>query len=689
MRLRNPGLWIALLSGCAVVGFVVMDSDRASPGPVTAVHARVPDLNGGRSCSQCHGGWWSDMQDSCLDCHQPIAEQIDGDEGLHGAIGGDRVALCALCHGEHHGPSFSIVNAQSFALAGVPDRDAFDHGMVGFDMSGQHLSLECSDCHVNAEVSLLPEGQPRFLGLEQNCATCHGDPHEGRYVLQCVDCHGQESFDQLAAVNHDRHLPLLGGHEAVACSECHQPTTDRSLDTLGQGGVLAPRGCLDCHTSPHARGFLENAGQRLGVAPKASCGVCHEPTHTAFDDPELTITPELHACSGFSLEAPHDTAECSDCHRVGEDLTFAVRYPGRDADDCSQCHEDPHAGQFDGSASGADGCLGCHDRHQFEPHTFSFEKHRQTAFALTGSHVELDCESCHKVPAEGDPRSFHGTPLLCEACHADAHFGFFDQFAHELGAEHGQCEHCHYTTDFADVPEGGFDHSHWTGFPVQGSHAQTQCESCHPRSLEPDETGRSFGRVVEHFGKFTGCVTCHADPHRGAFDRPELPRSVEGRAGCARCHDEVTFRSVADRFDHLAWTGFPLQGAHETVGCAACHEPMPEPDIYGRTWARARGVQCADCHADPHAGQFDVAGRTDCARCHRVGAGFTDLSFNHEIQSRFRLGEAHSEVACAKCHVPVHIGDVEVVRYRPMGTECVYCHGEQVDPLRRNRGRGR
>ncbi len=170
---------------------------------------------------------------------------------------------------------------------------------------------------------------------------------------------------------------------------------------------------------------------------------------------------------------------------------------------------------------------------------------------------------------------------------------------------------------------------------------------------------------------------------RCRVDGPGRPREVGGRTSCARCHTETSFRDFPKGFDHAGWTGFALEGAHGTVGCTACHAPLRKPDAQGRTWGRAKGNRCADCHDDPHVGQFRVSGITDCQRCHRSAMSFSDLTFRHDIDSRFRLGQAHAKLACATCHTPMRFGDREVVRYRPIPHQCSDCHESQKDPLRR------
>lgn len=700
MRFANPRIWISIASAAAVLYLVMGDIFRTSPGPLTSVHQRDSTLTGFRSCTQCHGGWFSSMSESCLQCHIDIDEQVQATTGLHGSVGNKKALRCALCHSEHKGSNFALVNQLSFLHAGIQSREDFDHSVVDFAMVGRHLELDCRKCHENADVDLLPEGGRRFLGLNQDCAKCHEDAHDGRMRLGCTSCHGQQSFNQLHSEGHDKYLSLVGGHAGVDCLICHLDNEAHSLDALGSGKEISQRACPDCHDSPHQESFIAGVAQLAASTPKASCASCHKVEHVSFADAGEDVTPKQHAASGFKLDEPHDQASCEDCH-ASDIETFAARFPGRGQDDCVECHADPHGGQFDQGPFAKIGCLACHDRREFMPHAFGIEEHARASFELTGQHAENDCNECHKLPATSvesstavrlpaadRPRVFRGTPSDCARCHGDAHVGFFDKFAAELGeTRHGACAACHLTTKFAELPEGGFNHSKWTGFPILGAHAQIECDRCHKASAEADEHGRTFGRIAAQYGAFKGCVTCHRDPHDGGFDQVHLPRKVEGRSGCLRCHVPASFRTLRTGFDHGLWTGFALAGAHGTVDCSACHTPLRTPDAAGRTWGRVKGSRCADCHEDPHADQFAVRGQTNCRRCHRGAARFRDLVFNHEIHSRFPLGKAHKNLACTTCHKP--IAKTTVLRYRPLKRLCVDCHGAQDDPFRRRRRRKR
>ena len=456
MKFRKPHLWIALCATGLVLLAAVVEVRRTAPGPLSAVHEQVPELAGMNDCSACHGGLFSSMGEACLSCHEPIAQQLDRGTGLHGDVGQAVGSQCARCHSEHHGPRFELISRQSFALAGVPDPEAFDHGLVGFDMRGRHLEVDCIGCHAHARDVVLPAGERRFLGLDQDCASCHEDAHEGRMVLDCRSCHGQEAWDQLEPWGHGRVLPLVGGHGDLACAECHDAEGPTSLEALGEGfGVAAaaapgatakvlvpadesddpvaqamsrrprgrePRDCTACHESPHMPTLVMRVVADEIDRPGGQCAVCHEAEHTGFREAVVEMVPEHHAATGFQLVPPHDRAACADCH-LADAPNFERRHPGRSADDCASCHADPHHGQFDRGPFAAEGCLACHDRRHFEPPAFGAEQHGRVDFPLDGSHLELECAACHGEPLHDGPRPFRGTPAKCEECHEDAQVG--------------------------------------------------------------------------------------------------------------------------------------------------------------------------------------------------------------------------------------------------------------------------
>ncbi|MEM6674908.1 MAG: cytochrome c3 family protein [Planctomycetota bacterium] len=706
-ELPSPKILIAIMSLGVVLGAAVVDFGRTAPGTIIAAHGRIDGL--AESCSDCHGGWTTTMAESCLECHEMIGVHIEERMGVHGTIDQEGVMSCNVCHSEHHGETFLAVSDVSFARAGIPDRLEFDHEIVGWLMEGKHLELDCAECHEFCELDVVPAGEHRYLGLNPTCATCHEDVHEGAFRNDCIICHVQSSFDEHHFVDHDDYLDLVGGHAGISCRECHAKDSSHSLEILRGPENRRPdsRSCAACHDVPHEESFVVEAALTAGVADPASligpeahvlCSDCHEPHHLSFQDDAESMSPEQHAASGFVLDRPHHEVSCDECHVP--DLPYADRYPGRDQDTCASCHEDVHEGQFDGLEFLAvadfvgglvdeQGCLTCHARTHFEPTNFGVEAHADTDLPLEGTHAEIECAECHAADASG-LQAFSGIDHTCDSCHEDAHLGFFDELleANPPVPFHGDCARCHDATGFSPIPAETFDHEFWTGYPLIGAHAVTECTTCHQPSDTPDATGRTLGRVSEVYGEVQGCVTCHDDVHEGLFDRDGVEFTVGGREDCARCHAPTSFRDLPFGFEHGTWTGWELEDAHAEADCADCHEPMRRPDELGRTWGRALGRECSACHQDdsPHGDQFDVAPEPrECSKCHQSSREFKQLVFSHTLDSKFPLEGAHQEVECAGCHKPDEVTGVTV--YIPLGTECVDCHGVHESALRRRNKR--
>lgn len=255
--------------------------------------------------------------------------------------------------------------------------------------------------------------------------------------------------------------------------------------------------------------------------------------------------------------------------------------------------------------------------------------HAKYGFPLTGAHASSQCTACHKS------LDFTQAKTQCISCHQDPHRG-------EMGTE---CARCHGARSFVD--RGPMVRAHQlTQFPLTGSHAAIDCESCHK--------GTQQGHM-QFIGTQADCKGCHMPLYQSA----KTPDHVAGGfpTECQTCHATLAWSPA--RFNHEA-SGFPLTGAHRAAACAQCH-------IGGQY--RGTAKDCASCHrtdyesaTPPHASAGFAA--SACASCHGTTA-WNPASFSH-ANTAFPLTGSHVGAPCASCHSDgVYDG-------KP--TACIACH---------------
>ena len=562
-------LGVALL-GVALLSCVArpLGAQLISPGKLSRAHA---DLEGIKNCTQCHELRHSGISPAlCLGCHKPLAGRIAAGQGFHGSL---TEKNCAVCHREHFGADFDLVRL---------DTASFDHRHTGWPLDGKHASSSCRECHradfvTDPDVRAFASGHGTldrtFLGLSKECRTCHAadSPHESQFAgRSCAGCHVTAGWKDVSGFDHGKTaFALAGAHATVKCAECHT-TTPRP----GRAPLVRYQGvstdCSTCHgdDSPHGAQF---AGR--------SCGACHDARGwkgaSAFD----------HGTARFPLTGLHRKVRCAQCHapipRPG--APSFVRYRGVVFTSCKDCHEDAHHGGM------TQACARCHttdgwgvlDRSRVET---SFD-HATTGFILKGRHADIACASCHDAKLARSLKGVHlefepGTEThtfpspraaTCTACHDDAHQGVF-----QARADSGACQACHRETGWVPATFDVSRHDGETDFPLEGAHVAVPCQSCHGKSGTGPPTFR-LGAVT--------CRSCHeaTSPHGDQF----------AKRACAECHDVRSFHIAA--FDHSK-TRFPLEGAHSTAPCSACHHT--EPGKGGSLMVRYRplGTECSDCH---------------------------------------------------------------------------------------------
>ena len=285
---------------------------------------------------------------------------------------------------------------------------------------------------------------------------------------------------------------------------------------------------------------------------------------------------------------------------------------------------------------------------------FSLKKMLLMPGDLINGHLELedDCENCH---VEFDQSSQNP---LCIDCHEEIAADLkktsgFHGINKKIKGVH--CRSCHTDhigrdADIVRLDKESFNHD-LTNYPLEGAHGALSCSQCH-------ESGKGYRKESYQ------CNDCHKklDPHKGELGKE-----------CDSCHSSQSWQETV--FDHDE-TEFVLQYKHKEVSCESCHLN----NVYENT-----PQQCADCHTnqDVHQNRFE----SECENCHSEKAW--DLSsFDHNLESDFKLKFGHLEVDCNLCHKQPVDKKIEPencnschqkddIHNTRMGSKCESCHSEK------------
>jgi len=555
-----------IVSGFILIGSALAARAQISPGKLARAHEA---LEGITNCTSCHE-LGQDVSDSkCQICHFVIRDRIQRHTGFH-ASAAVQSKTCRQCHSEHNGRDYELVHWEG-------GQAAFNHRLTGFALEGAHAKQKCRDCHrvdLIADESVAESAHLRrdhtFLGLSSACKDCHADEHQDQLTDECATCHTENRWSPAAEFSHARtHYALIGKHAAVACEKCHpveaapaetQPQRIPKKERVGQRARYSGlhfAECSDCHRDPH--------DGRFGPA----CSHCHETEGFsvvkagAFD----------HSKTKYPLLGKHVSVACGKCHKSGR-MTDPLAH-----ETCKNCHQEAHNNQFARRASGG-ACEDCHTVHGYVPATYGIEQHAASKYPLTGSHLAVPCNLCHKTVDTNGVRTANFTfaATTCQTCHEDAHHGQLDHWVKDKG-----CEFCHAADTWHRT---SFDHK-LARFPLEGKHREILCLKCH--QVKQAETGQ---QTLWMKPLTMECSGCHQDAHRGQFARADSGETV---TDCHRCHTAQGWNSLT--FDHRRDARFVLDGAHEKVACAKCHPRVVENEA---SFVRYRpvGMTCRDCHAE-------------------------------------------------------------------------------------------
>jgi hypothetical protein len=459
--------------------------------------------------------------------------------------------------------------------------------------------------------------------------------------------------------------PLSKAHSSLngttQCSSCHQFGT--STPTFR---------CVDCHkeiaetlTNKHGYHFQLQMSNPNGK----DCVRCHlEHNGTDFHLIHWDTPPEKfdHKLTGYKLEGKHAKVACEKCHTPAhmvpsekaliKNKDLAKSYLGQSTS-CTPCHTDPHKGQL------GNDCTKCHNVESWKA-AKDFD-HSKTRYPLTGLHIKVACEKCHKADTPGGPARYNDMKFSkCSDCHLDPHKGEFKK----------ACDVCHTTSSWKTMLPGyDFDHSK-TKYPLVGKHQQVSCVACHVNG--------DFKKEIP----FAQCVDCHKpDPHKGQFQaRPK-------KGECAECHNLDGWKPSLFGVKEHDTSEYPLKGKHIKVDCVKCHIAAGKDTIY-----KVKFALCTDCHKDAHDNQFAGAPNNNkCENCHTVADWHrTTYTIAKHRMSRFALTGAHVAVACGDCHKVGMAGRTDkIMPFHFEDRTCTSCHkdphkGEFDKQMARKRANG-
>ncbi|KAA3615237.1 MAG: cytochrome C [Calditrichaeota bacterium] len=538
--------------------FIAQASAQLSPGDLHDSHTQ---LEGITQCIKCHELGDKVSPELCLQCHDILKKRVDAGKGLHSNA---EFKSCVHCHVDHQGRKFKLVFWKN-------GKESFEHGKTGYDLLGKHKNAKCEDCHQAKNIAdkkrfieKKKDLNRTFLGLEEDCLSCHFDEHRAQFNQPCLDCHTMNHWAPAEKFDHQKtRYKLTGKHRNVACVNCHPVVRDSKnkidRDYFKFAGIQYDK-CTACHKDVHNNKFGQD------------CESCH----TTASWKKIIGNKFNHDQTRYPLRGQHAKVRCEQCHlpnRAFTNVKFA---------NCTDCHTDYHLGQFrQRDRRGA--CEECHTVQGFSPSGFTIKLHQQSKFQLTGSHLAIPCIACHtkvRVRGKSETIRFKFKSTQCSQCHDDFHKGELNKYVSQAG-----CEFCHSTEDWAAV---SFDHNK-TKFVLKGQHEVIACGDCH----RPTKN-RKIQSKLKLVGLVKECQGCHRDVHAGQFRNEKIFAKIKKNfTRCDQCHTSENWR--ADKFIHNRDARFKIDGEHRFVTCGECHKRR---NIRGKLVVIYKPIdsECRACH---------------------------------------------------------------------------------------------
>ncbi len=327
-----------------------------------STHFALTGAHLAQPCQACHvGGDYHIVYQSCYQCHQTDYQGTTNPNHASFNYSHD----CQTCH-------------NTVSWSGV----TFDHNTTGFPLTGAHVSIQCTACHVNSNYNL----------TYSSCYQCHqadyqatNDPNHValNYSHNCDNCHNTTSWDNATIDHSTTGFPLTGAHVALVCSSCH---TNNNFN-------LTYSDCYQCHQTDYVRPTDPN---HTAASFSHDCTGCHSTT-------VWTGGTFNHSTTAFSLTGAHTSLNCGSCHI---NQNYQIHYTG-----CYTCHAADYNGTTNPIHSAAGfptTCETCHNTTSWAGATFN-----HTWFPLTHGNAQGVCSTCHTNPLDY-------SVFQCTVCHTQS-----------------------------------------------------------------------------------------------------------------------------------------------------------------------------------------------------------------------------------------------------------------------------
>lgn len=205
--------------------------------PLTGAHLPL-------ACSACHSrGVFAGLSTTCVSCHLTNFQGTTNPNHVASGFPTD----CQVCHN---------------TAAWVPS--IFDHSKTVFPLTGFHVQVACSSCHVGG----------RYAGTPTDCYSCHKSQYTSTtspnhvaavFPTTCQTCHNTTAWTG-ATFSHTW-FPIYSGTHAgkwTTCADCHTNSNDYSVFS-----------CITCHTHNKTDTDRNHSGVRSYVYTSTSCYSCH------------------------------------------------------------------------------------------------------------------------------------------------------------------------------------------------------------------------------------------------------------------------------------------------------------------------------------------------------------------------------------------------------------------------------